>query len=155
MSLSGSLFLQCFSLLFVSQSPLVQYTLFFIALISALVRWGLPSRALCLLIAELDAAQAGFHSSVEKGLMKKAKKAHRKRYQALEEAVAKHARALSSCDDLYEDTKALFRGRSFAVYWCLYKVKCFRTRTMHLDFLCRNGEEDWSLPHARRERDMR
>ncbi|KAK0216349.1 hypothetical protein IW262DRAFT_1299579 [Armillaria fumosa] len=130
MSLTRSLFLQCFSLLFVSQSPLVQYTLFVISLISSLVRWGLPSRALCLLIAELEAAQDEFHSHVEKGLMKKAKKAHRKRYQSLEEAVATHARALGSCDDLYEDTKAFFQGRSFAVYWCLYKVKCFRTQTM-------------------------
>ncbi|SJL10831.1 uncharacterized protein ARMOST_14225 [Armillaria ostoyae] len=132
MSLSGSLVLQCFSLLFVSQSPLVQYTLFVFTLTISLARWGLPSRALSLLIAELDAARDEFHSHVEKGLLKKAKKAHRKRFQALEEAVAKHARALGSCDDLYEDTKALFRGRSFAVYWCLYEVKCFRTQTMTL-----------------------
>ncbi|KAK0237287.1 hypothetical protein EDD85DRAFT_605864 [Armillaria nabsnona] len=132
MSLSGSLFLQCFSLLFVSQSPLVQYTLFVFILTFSLARWGLPSRALGLLITELDAAREEFHSNVEKGLLKKAKKAHRKRLQALEEAVAKHAKALGSCNDLYEDTKALFRGRSFAIYWCLYKVWCFRTQTMTL-----------------------
>ncbi|PBK85621.1 hypothetical protein ARMGADRAFT_1087198 [Armillaria gallica] len=132
MSLSGSLFLQCFSLLFVSQSPLIQCILFVVTLTISLARWGLPSRALRLLVAELDTARDEFHSHVEKGLLKKAKKAHRKRYQALEEAVAKHARALGSCNDLYEDTKALFRGRSFAIYWCLYKVWCFRTQTMTL-----------------------
>ncbi|KAK0445610.1 uncharacterized protein EV420DRAFT_920627 [Desarmillaria tabescens] len=133
MSVSGSLFFQCFSLIIMSQSLLIQYAVFVITMISFLLCRGLPSRVLCLLIAELDMARDEFDSELEKGhLLKRIKKAHKKRYQILERAVAEHAKALESCDDLYKDTKALFRGRSFALYWCLYKVRCFRGQTMTL-----------------------
>ncbi|KAG7441230.1 uncharacterized protein BT62DRAFT_1011813 [Guyanagaster necrorhizus] len=126
---SFSLLFQFISLLFVSQSTVIQYTLFVIVLVGSFLYWGLPSRALCLLIAELDAARDEFHNNLEKGLLKSIKKAHRKRYQMLEEAVAEHAKSLESCDDLFKDVKAFCLGQTVALYLCLYKVKYFRMQT--------------------------